>query len=240
MKLQQPHSDLELSALEASVLDPVNRFGSDGDAALAKTLSDLPVVKSSPVQSGDENVRLLVHAPRICEPARMSIRARKNICPGATKTGTILTMAGKVYTFKEILDAAAKPYRELWHENGALNLGAVERHYAKRGHPLSQESLWRLYKGKQKAVTRAVEATHQVFKVPRAMLRGEAISGQMEKVLTDYKLSTLLLAERIEELDPAGYHQVAELVELLELKHKQLTEALASSDNVTPIGKKRR
>jgi hypothetical protein len=62
----------------------------------------------------------------------------------------------------------------------------------------------------------------------------------MEKTLTDYKLSTLLLAQRIESLPKDDYYLIVQAVERA-LEHQQkLQAALESSPNVTSIDRKKR
>jgi len=139
-------------------------------------------------------------------------------------------------TFRELVEAAAKPYAFLWKDDGELNTSALARHCAERGYYISQPSLSRLLNGRQVAKGVAIEAMHHVFGIPRAMLRGELPSG-MDKLLTDFKVSTLLLAKRIEELDKEDYQQVAELIDLLERKRDQLRRAIAHSSNVTSFKK---
>lgn len=143
-------------------------------------------------------------------------------------------------SFREMLEAAAKPYRELWNVNGVLNLRAVSKHYERKGFPLTAASLSRLCSGKQSPERKAVEATYRVFGIPRGLLRGEPFSAEMRDVLTDYKMSTLLLAQRIEALSRDDFYQVAELLRHLESKAEQLRRAVEHSSNVTPLEPRKR
>lgn len=143
-------------------------------------------------------------------------------------------------TFRELLEAAAKPYKELWNVNGVLNLRAVAKHYERRGFPLTAASLSRLCSGKQSPERKAVEATYRVFGIPRGLLRGEPFSAEMREMLTDYKMTTLLLAQRIEALGRDDYYQVAELVRHLEAKAEQLRRAVEHSPNVAQLEPRRR
>lgn len=149
-------------------------------------------------------------------------------------------MAKEKPSFRELLEAAAKPYRTLWNVNGVLNLRALSKHYSQRGYPLTAASLSRLCSGKQSPERKAVEATHRVFGIPRGLLRGEPFSAEMREMLTDYKMSTLLLAQRIEALSKDDYYQVSELVAHLEGKAEQLRRAVERSPNVTALEHKRR
>lgn len=146
----------------------------------------------------------------------------------------------KKLTFMEILAGAARPYPELWHDNGRLNFKALERHYKLKGHPISQPTFVRIDTGESEAGERTVSATAKVFGIPGAMLRGEPMSHTTENLLIDYNVSTLLLAKRIEDLPKADYHQVAELVRTFEEKAAHLRRVMASSSNVTQLDPKKK
>lgn len=149
-------------------------------------------------------------------------------------------MSRRAPTFQELIEAAAKPFRELWRDDSRLNLAALNRHYEKRGHPLSEASLSRIFAGKQDPGEEAIEATHLVFRIPRSMLRGEPVSAEMEKALTDYKLSTLLLAQKIEALPKEDYYVITQQIERALENHERLQEAMQSSTNVTQIDRRKR
>ena len=151
-----------------------------------------------------------------------------------------LSVVSKAPTFRELIEAAAKPYRELWRGDGTLNLAALRRHYADRGHPLSDASLSRIFSDKQRPGADAIEATHLVFRIPRSILRGEPVSAEMEKTLTDFKLSTLLLAQKIEALPKDDYYVVMQHIERALETHERLQEALKTSPNVTLIERRKR
>jgi len=143
-------------------------------------------------------------------------------------------------SFLDALEAAAKPYRELWRVDGKLSLAGLKRHYEKRGHPVSDASLSRIFSGKQEPGEDTIEATYRVFGIPKGILRGDPVSAEMEKTLTDYKLSTLLLAQRIESLPKDDYYLIVQAVERA-LEHQQkLQAALESSANVTSIDRRKR
>lgn len=143
------------------------------------------------------------------------------------------------FTFRDLIEAASKPYRELWKTDGALNLGALAKRYTAKGHPLSEASLSRILRGEQAVGDRAVDATHHALGIPKALLRGEPMSADVEKLLTDYKLSTLLLAQRLESLPKADYYALNEQIERILDKEKALRDALRSG-TVTPIDRGRR
>lgn len=153
---------------------------------------------------------------------------------------TISVMVRRQLTFKELIEAAAQPYKELWRNDGRLNLGAVSRHYKAKGHPVSEATLSRILRGLQEVGPDTVEATHRTFGLPKALLRGEPMTSDAEKALTDYKLSTILLAQRLESLPKDDYYAIVEQVERA-LEHKRkLEEAMRSSANVTPIERAKR
>lgn len=140
----------------------------------------------------------------------------------------------RTFSFKEIIEAAAKPYGELWKSDGTLNSTALARFYKVKGHPVAQGTLHRLLKGKHKEVSKeTADATHAVFRVPKHILRGEPLSAELEKLLSDFKLSTLLLAQKIEALPKDAYQSVVTHIETLldrEDRIKQLRPP-----NVTPM-----
>jgi hypothetical protein len=159
---------------------------------------------------------------------------------GASSPHTISLMARRQLTFKELIEAAAQPYKELWRADGKLNLGAVARHYKAKGHPLSEATLSRILREIQEVGPDTVDATHHTFGIPKALLRGEPMTSDAEKALTDYKLSTILLAQRLEGLPKEDYYAIVEQVERA-LEHKRrLEEAYRSSGNVTPIDRAKR
>lgn len=145
----------------------------------------------------------------------------------------------KKFSFKEILEEASKSVPGLHTADGRLNLTAVAKYYERRGHPVSQPTLHRLYKGEHKTLSRdTLEATHLVFRIPRAILRGEPMRPEMEDLLADYKLSTLLLAQKIESLPKEFRDAINAQVEAYLDQREQLSRAFQG--NVTPIDKSRR
>lgn len=152
---------------------------------------------------------------------------------------TISRMAGRTLTFKELIEAAAKPYRELWKGDDRLNLGALAKLYEKKGYPLSQASFSRIFSGIQEPGDLAIEATHAVFRIPRSILRGEPVSAEMERLLTDFKVSTLLLAQKIESLPKDDYYVIMQSIERALDNADKLREAMKSG-NITSIDRHRK
>lgn len=153
---------------------------------------------------------------------------------------TISVMAKRQLTFKELIEAAAQPYKELWRNDGRLNLGAVARHYKAKGHPISEATLSRIFRELQEVGPDTIEATHRTFGLPKALLRGEPMTPDAEKALTDYKLSTILLAQRLESLPKEDFYAINEQIERAFEHKRQLEEAKRTAGNVTPIERAKR
>jgi hypothetical protein len=151
---------------------------------------------------------------------------------------TISAMAGRTLTFKELIEAAALPHRELWKGDGQLNLTALAEHYKKKGHPISGASFSRIFDGTQQPKEKTIDATHFVFRIPRSILRGEPVSAEMEKTLTDFKFSTLLLAQKIETLPKDDYYVIMQQIERALDNAEKLREAMKSG-NVASIDRRR-
>lgn len=144
-------------------------------------------------------------------------------------------MSSKRLTFKEIVSAAAKSVPELWDQDGRLNLAALARYYKKKGCPITQPTLHRLFTGKHaEPSNRVIDATHKVLRVPRSLLRGEPVSPELERLLTDYNLSTLLLAKKIEGLPQRVRDNIYNYVETEIEREEQIRRAI-DAGTVTPI-----
>jgi hypothetical protein len=157
---------------------------------------------------------------------------------GASDPHTISGMAKQPRTFKDLIEAAARPYKELW-RGDKLNLGALARRYKAKGHPLSEASLSRILRGLQEVGPDTVEATHHALGIPKALLRGEPMSPDAEEALANYRLSTILLAQRLESLPKEDYHAIVEQVERA-LEHKRRLDEAIRTGNVTPIERAKR
>lgn len=143
-------------------------------------------------------------------------------------------MNKKKLTFAEIVTAAAKAVPELWDQDGKLNLSAVARYYRRKGHPVTQATLHRLFKGKHgEPSNRVIEATHVVLRVPRSLLRGDPMAADLEEILGRYPLSTILLAKRLEDLPIKTRQRIQELIEEAFEKEEQLRRAMQDSPNIT-------
>lgn len=245
MQPQKPHSSIKTRPLMNASLDSVKGRLRDTHPQSGELLRDLLLGHAVRFDEIADDVGRgfgIVHPPSIYAPVVSSIRLRKIACQHPAKPETGVAMPGKPFTFVEVLEAACRPHPELWREDetgtAVLNLAAVARHYARRGHPVTQPNLFRLTKEGQRPGDKVVEATHAVFGIPRAILRGEPLSHEMERTLGKAQLSTLLLAERIEELDRDDYREMVQLLEHLERKKEQLQRAIESSPNVRSLPKR--
>lgn len=145
-------------------------------------------------------------------------------------------MAKKKVTFREAVEAAAKAVPDVWDDDGAINLSALARYYGRKGHPVSQATLHRLFHGKHGAPsTKVVEATHAVLRVSRSLLRGEPMAADLEELLGRYPLSTLLLAKRLEDLPPTSRRRILEMIEEAYDKEEEIRRLAEISPNVTSI-----
>jgi hypothetical protein len=141
-------------------------------------------------------------------------------------------------TFRDLIEAAARPHRELWKGSGELNLGALSRFYKQKNHEISQASFSRIFAGKQEPGDDTIEATHRVFRIPRALLRGEPVGADMDHLLTNYKMSSILLAQKIEALPKDDYYLITQQIERALERDEKVREALKSG-NVTPLHRSR-
>jgi len=144
-------------------------------------------------------------------------------------------MDNKRLTFAEIVTAAAKSVPELWDQDGKLNLAALARYYNKKGYQITQPTLHRLFAGKHKSPSpRVIDATHYALRIPRGLLRGEGMNSDLDRALTDYNLSTLFLAKKIEALPQRVKDNILNLVETELEREDQLRRAI-DIGTVTPI-----
>lgn len=147
-------------------------------------------------------------------------------------------MPQRFFKFRELLSEALRHDPSLW-KDGELNLTALARLYKDRGAPISQPNLYRLCNSNQKPGERVVEATYKVFGIPKNIIRGEPVSAEMEDLLTQYRLSTLLLAKKLESLPRDQYEAIARQIDVMTEQQKHLRQTL-HDHNVTPIDKNRR
>lgn len=141
-----------------------------------------------------------------------------------------------IFKFREILEESVRHNPDLWID-GELNLTAIAEFCKRRGYPVTQPNLHRLVKGQQLPGEKYVLAIHKVFGVPKNLLRGEPVSAELDEVLADYRLSTLLLAKKIEALPRDAYEALARQVDIMYDSQRQLR--LTTDSKVTPIDRRR-
>lgn len=66
------------------------------------------------------------------------------------------------------------------------------------------------------------------------------MSAELDDLLLQYRVSTLLLAKKIESLPKEAYHAIVEQIEVMLAKEQQLAKAMEAAGNVTPIDRTRR
>lgn len=138
-------------------------------------------------------------------------------------------VTNKGIPFADIVTAASKSIPEVWDQDGKLNLAALSRYYARKGHPVTQPTLHRLFSGKHaQPSSRVIEATHYVMRLPRSLLRGDPMSVDLERLLTDYNLSTLLLAKKLESLPQRVRDNIYNYIETEIEREDQLRRAIDS------------
>ena len=138
------------------------------------------------------------------------------------------------------MTAAAKSIPELWDGDGKINLTAVARYYERKGHPVSQPTLHRLFSGKHsQPSSRVIEATHMVLRVPRNLLRGDAMGGDLERTLADFNLSTLFLAKKLESLPRRIRENIYNQIETALEHEEQLQRAIDQGSSVTSFERSR-
>jgi len=148
-------------------------------------------------------------------------------------------MARKTIGFWEAVEAAARLIPDLWDDDDKLKVAELARYYEKKGHPVSQPTLSRLKKGLHEPHKDTIEATHYVFHVPRAILRGEQMSPEMDELLTHYRMTTILLAQKLERLPKEDFKAILNQIERA-AENAELVRRAMQSDKVTPIDKNRR
>lgn len=150
-------------------------------------------------------------------------------------------MIKKGPSLREALEAALQWIPDARMANGRPNTSALERHFEKKGAPLSQSTLHRLFADKsdkpRKLDAKTIEALHAVLKIPRSILRGEAMSADTERAMVQYGLDVFLLAQKIAELPVPTRELISRQIDEL-LIHEQDLKKSFESGNVTPLHRK--
>lgn len=159
------------------------------------------------------------------------------ICPDYSPMAKRDPSKGRI---EKLIKEAARPYPELWWEDDRLNFEALARFFKARGRKIPSATLYRICTGEHRQPSeRIVEAINHVLRIPKELLRGEELSPAMAKAFGDYRLSTLILAEKIEELPRGEYARLVEQIDAILDRENRLREAL-ESDKVVHIDKHRR
>jgi hypothetical protein len=144
-------------------------------------------------------------------------------------------MGDKRIPFAVAVREAARLIPWVWNADGQLNLTALARYYEEKGHPVSQPTLHRLFEGKHKPSDGVILATELVLRVPRSILRGEPMAADYDKLLGNQRLSTILLAQKLEELPKSVRDPILQLIDNEITKQEQLAKALQAAPNITPF-----
>ena len=149
-------------------------------------------------------------------------------------------MGHKVLTFRETLTAAAKTVPGLINGNGGVNTSAVARHCRDKGHPVSQPTLHRHYKGKRsrRVDDETAQALSAVFRIPARIWKGDQLADNEEQALSQANLEDLLLAQKIGRLPKKARDNILNQIEDAADSQEQLKRALTTG-NVTPITRTR-
>lgn len=113
--------------------------------------------------------------------------------------------------FREILLEAARLNPALWKGDGDLSINGVAKFFQSRGFKVSQPNLDRMFKGTLPVNEDLINAMYNCFGVPKSLLRGEQ-GDDMDKLLTEYRLSTLLVAKKLEDLPRTKYENIVNLI----------------------------
>lgn len=151
-------------------------------------------------------------------------------------------MAKGGYSFRELLTQAAGLVPGLVNDDGKVNLTAVARYTEKRGHPVSQPTIFRHFNApadkRPKMESETIEALHLVFGIPKSMLRHEKMDADTQEALARFPLSTILLAEKIEALPPPLRRSVLLHIEELLRREEAHRTATSAAPNVTRLPKR--
>lgn len=160
----------------------------------------------------------------------------------AASARTISVMAQQKTTkneFRELLREACRSHPSLWKSDGEhLSINAVAAYLTKKGYPINQPTLSRQYNGQLPLNEGTINAVYHVFGLPRALLRGEQ-GQEMERLLSEYRLSTLLVAQRLESLPRKKYDLLVQQINDA-VEEEERIQRLMETANVTTITKAKR
>lgn len=146
-------------------------------------------------------------------------------------------------SFREVLDAACAAVPEVWDADGRLKITRVARYCSRRGHPVSQPTLSRHYRGGSEGPAsldhETIDALSAVFHVPKELWRGEAPGSKMAEALEQFSLADILLAQKLGKLPRKERNALESQIEAILEREEALRRAVGNG-NVTPIERSRR
>lgn len=152
-------------------------------------------------------------------------------------------MRDRGLSFRQVLEEACAHVPEVWDGDERLKVARVAKYCAKHGHPVSQSTLSRHYRGSHEGPraldNETVDALSAVFDVPKELWRGELPGGKMGEDLERYSLSDILLAKKLAELPRKDRRAIEAQIEAVLEREDALKRAVAGG-NVTPIERSRR
>ena len=137
--------------------------------------------------------------------------------------------------------AAARLLPQLLDGNGQVNTSAVARYCRDKGHPVSQPTLHRHFRGTTKARRvddKTANALSAVFHIPARIWKGEPVTDNEEQALSNINLEDILLARKIAALPHKQRATILSQVEDASEANEKLKRALADG-NVTSITRHR-
>lgn len=143
--------------------------------------------------------------------------------------------------FRDLVSDGARLFPSLWKSSGEINITAMAKLYRKKGWPVSQPTLQRLWDGEYDPSNATIEATYRVFGIPREFLRGEPGESDVNDLIKGYGMPTLLIAKKLSQLPKEDFDAIVTQIELAATRAEKLNRLIEQSGSiVTPIDKKRR
>lgn len=152
-------------------------------------------------------------------------------------------MPKRIVPFADTLRAAARLVPKLLDGDGEPVISRVAAYCAEKGHPVSQPTLQRHYKPSQ-TKPRALDdptakALEHVFRIPARIWKGEPVTEDEARAITQFGYQTILLAQKIEALPPRIREALLIQIENAHANQEEMQRLLAGS-NVTPIERGKR
>jgi hypothetical protein len=137
-------------------------------------------------------------------------------------------MKNNVLSFRETLTAAASLVPGLLNADGEPNTSAIAEYCKENGHEVSQPTLSRHLrpKGKPRKLNDDVaKALSAVFHIPARIWKGEPMSDDEARMITEVGLPALLMARKLEKLPPKFRQTILEQIEQAH-EHEKLKRAV--------------